>query len=63
MRISRYLGTKHGKSTSETRRTCDAEFKRNAVLMVEESVRTATEVAENLGIAVDLIYRWRREIQ
>jgi transposase-like protein len=48
---------------SQTRRTYDAEFKRNAVLMVEESGRTATEVAESLGIGVDLIYRWRREMQ
>jgi transposase-like protein len=48
---------------SKTRRTYDAEFKRNAVLMVEESGRTATDVAESLGIGVDLIYRWRREMQ
>lgn len=31
--------------------------------MVGEAGRTATEVAELLGIGVDLIYRWRREMQ
>jgi len=48
---------------SNIRRTYDAEFKRNAVRMIEESGRPASEVAESLGIGVDLIYRWRRELR
>lgn len=47
---------------SRNRRTYDAEFKRNAVRMVEESGRAVSEVAQSLGVGVDLIYRWRREM-
>ncbi|NJB69500.1 transposase-like protein [Desulfobaculum xiamenense] len=47
---------------SRNRRTYDAEFKWNAVQMVEESGRAASEVAQSLGIGVDLIYHWRREM-
>jgi len=43
------------------RRKYDSDFKRNAVRLSEEPGRTATEVAENLGITKDLLYRWRRE--
>lgn len=48
---------------SKTRRTYDAEFKRNAIMLVEESGRTVADVAESLGIGKDMIYRWRREIE
>jgi transposase len=43
------------------RRKYDSDFKRNAVLLSEDPERSASEVAENLGIASDLLYRWRRE--
>lgn len=43
------------------RRTYDRDFKRNAVLLCDEPGRTVVEVAKNLGIAKDLLYRWRRE--
>ena len=43
------------------RRTYDRDFKRSAVLLCDEPGRTVAEVAENLGIAKDLLYRWRRE--
>lgn len=43
------------------RRKYDPDFKRNAVLLSEEEGRTVTEVAENLGVSKDLLYRWRRE--
>ena len=43
------------------RRKYDSDFKRNAVLLSEDPGRTVSEVAENLGIASDLLYRWRRE--
>lgn len=43
------------------RRKYDPDFKRNAVRLSEEPGRTTSEVAENLGITKDLLYRWRRE--
>ena len=43
------------------RRKYDRDFKRNAVLLCAEPGRTVSEVAQNLGIAKDLLYRWRRE--
>jgi len=45
-----------------TRRTYDAEFKKNAVLLCNEPDRTVAGVAENLGIPKDMLYRWRREL-
>ncbi len=45
----------------QQRRKYDPDFKRNAVLLSEDPGRTVSEVAENLGIAKDLLYRWRRE--
>jgi transposase len=46
---------------SVQRRKYDSDFKRNAVRLTEEPGRTVAEVAENLGIGKDLLYRWRRE--
>jgi len=43
------------------RRKYDRDFKRNAVLLCSEPGRTVKKVAENLGVAKDLLYRWRRE--
>jgi transposase len=43
------------------RRKYDRDFKRNAVLLCSEPGRTIPEVAKNLGINRDLLYRWRRE--
>ena len=44
-----------------TRSKYDRDFKRNTVLLCAEPGRTVAEVAENLGISKDLLYRWRRE--
>jgi len=43
------------------RRKYDQDFKRNAVLLCAEPGRKVAEVADNLGIGKDLLYRWRRE--
>ena len=43
------------------RRKYDEEFKRSAVKLVEEEGRQIVDVAKNLGISKDLLYRWRRE--
>jgi len=48
---------------SVQRRRYDPEFKRNAVLLTEEPERTVIEVAGNLGISKDLLYKWRRELR
>jgi transposase-like protein len=45
----------------QQRRKYDSDFKRNAVQLSEESDRTVANVAENLGIGKDILYRWRRE--
>ena len=45
----------------QRRRKYDSDFKRNAVQLTEEAGRTVADVAENLGIGKDLLYRWRRE--
>jgi len=50
-----------GKMDIKRRRKYDQDFKRNAVLLCSEPGRTVAEVAQNLGIAKDLLYRWRRE--
>ena len=47
----------------QQRRQYDSEFKRNAVLLTEEPDRSVRDVAENLGIAVDLLYQWRRQFR
>jgi len=47
--------------SSEPRRKFDQDFKRNAVLLCAEPGRSVVEVARNLGIGKDLLYRWRRE--
>ena len=50
-----------GKMDMKKRRKYDQDFKRNAVLLCGESGRCVTEIADNLGISKDLLYRWRRE--
>jgi len=47
--------------SSKPRRKYDRDFKRNAVLLCTEPGKSVSEVAENLGIGKDLLYRWRRE--
>ncbi len=45
----------------QKRRKYDSDFKRNAVLLSEEEGRAVVQVAQNLGIRKDLLYRWRKE--
>ena len=47
----------------QRRRKYDPEFKKNAVLLTAEPGRSVREVAENLGISSELIYRWRRQMR
>ena len=46
---------------SETRRNYDKEFKQDAVNLSLEPGKTVIQVAESLGIASHILYRWRRE--
>jgi transposase len=46
-----------------TRRKFDKQFKIDAVNLLESSDKTATAVAEDLGIPRDALCRWRRELQ
>ena len=45
----------------QNRRKYDPDFKRKAVLLSLEAERSAAQVAENLGISKELLYRWRKE--
>ena len=44
------------------RRTYDRQFKVDAVRLLKESGKTATEIADNLGIKRDLLSRWKKEL-
>ncbi len=46
----------------QKRRSYDAEFKKNAVLLTEDPGRTVADVADSLGVPKDMLYRWRREL-
>ena len=45
------------------RRIFDTEFKREAVRLVVEGRRRASEVARDLGISANLVHRWKRELE
>lgn len=44
------------------RRSYDKQFKIDAVRLVTENGRRATEVARDLGIHVNLIYLWKKQL-
>jgi len=48
---------------AKKRRKYDKEFKREAVRLVVEEGRTATEVEQNLGIGKSLVARWVKEVK
>jgi transposase len=41
----------------------DPEFKKETVRLADESGKPVAEVARDLGIHRNLIYRWRKELQ
>jgi transposase len=45
----------------QKRRIYNSEFKRDAVKLVVEGGRVATEVAKGLGINENVLYRWIRQ--
>jgi transposase len=46
----------------ERRRKYDRQFKIEAVRLVTDDGRKASEVARNLGIHVNLIYLWKKQL-
>ena len=48
-------------SSSPSRRRYTAQCTKDAVELSNESTQPATEIARNLGIRPELLYRWRRE--
>jgi|SRR5712671_4447913 len=45
------------------RRQYDKEFKREAVRLVVEGKRRASEVARDLGIGANLLHRWMKNLE
>lgn len=50
-------------SGKSDRRHYDKEFKREAVRLVVEGKRRATEVARDLGIGANMLHRWIRQLE
>ena len=46
----------------KSRKKYDRQFKIDAVSMVINGERSVAEVARDLGIKVDALYRWKREL-
>ena len=46
---------------TETRRTYTKEFKESAVELLHSGDKTGVELARNLGIRAELLYRWKCE--
>lgn len=49
--------------TKRTYRKFSPEFKREAVRLAEQTDGPVTQVARELGIRVNQIYKWRRQIK
>ena len=45
---------------SNNRQQYDEEFKKNAVRLSYASSKTVKEVADDLGVSMSLLYRWRK---
>ena len=50
-------------TAEKTRKKFSREFKQEAVRLVLEGKRRSSEVARELGIRTNLLYRWRREYE
>lgn len=45
---------------AQKRQKYDEDFKKNAVKLSYASPKTVAEIAEDLGVGVNLLYRWRQ---
>jgi len=50
-------------SEPKRRRRFDAQFKLDAVRLMDESDRTISDIAKDLGVRPELLYRWKRELE
>lgn len=48
--------------TEKPRKKFDRQFKIDAINMVINGSRSVAEVARDLGIKADMLYRWKREL-
>lgn len=48
--------------TEKPRKKIDRQFKIDAISMVINGGRSVAEVARDLGIKADMLYRWKREL-
>ena len=46
--------------TKKTRKKYDEDFKKNAVKLSYASPKSVMEIAEDLGVPSNLLYRWRQ---
>ena len=49
-------------SKEQSRRQYDAEFKREAVRLSQQSGRTTASVARDLGVSEKNLWRWRKKL-
>jgi transposase len=47
----------------ETRKIYDRQFKIDAVKLLEQGMKSGTEIERDLGIGKGQIYRWRSQLQ
>jgi transposase len=50
-------------SEFKQRRRFDAQFKLDAVRLLKEGNRRTSEIAKDLGVNPELLYRWKRELE
>jgi transposase len=48
---------------SGSRRRYDAQFKLDALRLMQESDRTISDIARDLGVRRELLYKWKRELE
>jgi transposase len=47
----------------QERKKYDAEFKRQAVRLMQESGKSVNEIAADLGVTSKMLYRWRQALE
>jgi transposase len=50
-------------SGSIRRRRFDGQFKLDAVRLIQESDRAISDIAKDLGVRRELLYKWKRELE
>lgn len=49
--------------TSKTRKTYSPEFKREAVRLLERGEKESAQLARELGVRRNQLYKWQKEVQ